>query len=117
MVGCQAADYARGASLATRSTHLACRGLAYQNTLDELRGVIDRLDNEIFDLLSKRMEAAEGIGRIKRENNVIVLQSNRWSQIVERTLARSPQLRLSTEFLDTILQAIHMESIRKQMEL
>lgn len=91
--------------------------VAYQNTLDELRGVIDRLDNEIFDLLSKRMEAAEGIGRIKRENNVIVLQTNRWSQIVERTLARSPQLRLSPEFLETILQAIHMESIRKQMEL
>lgn len=91
--------------------------IAYQNTLDELRGVIDRLDSEIFDLLSKRMEAAEGIGRIKRENNVVVLQRNRWSQIVERTLARSSQLRLSAEFLETVLQAIHMESIRKQMEL
>ena len=49
--------------------------VAYQHSLDELRGVIDRLDNEIFNLLGKRMEAAENIGRIKRENNVMILQT------------------------------------------
>lgn len=88
--------------------------VAYQTSLDELRGVIDRLDNEIFNLLSKRMEAAEGIGRIKRENNVMILQSNRWNQVVERVLSRSEELGLSPDFLNTLLEAIHIESINRQ---
>ncbi len=88
--------------------------VAYQTSLDELRGVIDRLDDEILKLLSKRMEAAEGIGRIKRENNVMILQSSRWNQVVERVLARSEELGLSQDFLHIILEAIHIESINKQ---
>lgn len=88
--------------------------VAYQTSLDELRGVIDRLDDEILKLLSKRMEAAEGIGRIKRENNVMILQSSRWNQVVERVLARSEELGLSRDFLHIILEAIHIESINKQ---
>lgn len=88
--------------------------VAYQHSLDELRGVIDRLDNEIFNLLGKRMEAAENIGRIKRENNVMILQTNRWNQVVERVLARSEELGLSREFLHVLLEAIHLESINKQ---
>ncbi|MBQ2419161.1 MAG: bifunctional 3-deoxy-7-phosphoheptulonate synthase/chorismate mutase type II [Alistipes sp.] len=88
--------------------------VAYQTSLDELRGVIDRLDNEILKLLSKRMEAAENIGRIKRENNVMILQQNRWNQIVERTLARADELGLSPQFLKIILEAIHIESIDRQ---
>jgi chorismate mutase len=88
--------------------------VAYQTSLDELRGVIDRLDDEILKLLSRRMEAAEGIGRIKRENNVMILQASRWNQVVERVLARSEELGLSQDFLKIILEAIHIESINKQ---
>ena len=88
--------------------------IAYQTSLDELRGVIDRLDDEILNLISKRMEAAEGIGKIKRENNVMILQSSRWNQVVERILARSEELGLSRDFLNILLEAIHIESINKQ---
>ena len=88
--------------------------VAYQTSLDELRGVIDRLDDEILKLLSRRMEAAEGIGRIKRENNVMILQASRWNQVVDRVLARSEELGLSQDFLKIILEAIHIESINKQ---
>ena len=91
--------------------------VAYQNSLDELRGVIDRLDDEILNLISKRMEAAEGIGKIKRENNVMILQSSRWNQVVERTLARSEELGLSRDFLNILLEAIHIESINHQNEI
>ena len=88
--------------------------VAYQNSLDELRGVIDRLDDEILRLLSMRMEVAEGIGFIKRENNVMILQPSRWNQIVDRVLARSAELGLSEEFLKILMEAIHIESINKQ---
>lgn len=92
----------------------ASHSVAYQNALDELRGRIDRLDKEIYNLLSERMKAAEQIGLIKRDNNVMILQSSRWEDIVERVLARSTELGLSEEFLRTLLDAIHIESINRQ---
>ena len=90
------------------------QSVAYQSALDELRGRIDRLDSEIFKLLAERMNAAEQIGRIKRENNVMILQSARWNDIVENVLASSSKLGLSEEFLRTLLDAIHIESITRQ---
>lgn len=92
----------------------ASQSVAYQNALDELRGRIDRLDSEIYKLLAERMNAAEQIGRIKRDNNVMILQSSRWSEIVERVLASSANLGLSEDFLRTLLDAIHIESINRQ---
>lgn len=88
--------------------------VTYQNTLDELRSVIDRLDSEIFDLLARRMEAADNIGRIKRENDVMILQSGRWNEVVERIQASATKHGLSKEFVGTVLDAIHIESINHQ---
>ena len=90
------------------------QSVAYQNSIDELRGMIDRLDNEVFDLLARRMLAADNIGRIKRENNVMILQSNRWNEVVARVQATATKHGLSAEFVATVLEAIHIESINHQ---
>lgn len=87
---------------------------SYQTMLMSLRDQIDSLDGEILQLLAERMHVAENIGRIKRENDVRILQSLRWESIAERTLARSASLGLSIEFLQTLLDAIHVESINHQ---
>ena len=87
---------------------------SYQTTLMSLREQIDSLDGEILHLLAERMSVAESIGRIKRDNDVRILQSLRWESIAERTLARSASLGLSIEFLQTLLDAIHVESINHQ---
>jgi chorismate mutase len=79
-----------------------------------LREQIDTLDHEILQLLAERMGVAEQIGRIKRDNNVRILQSVRWEDIVERALARSASLGLSREFTQALLDAIHIESINHQ---
>lgn len=92
----------------------ASHSAAYQNALDELRGSIDRLDREIYKLLSERMKVAEQIGIIKRDNNVMILQSARWEDIVGRAMQLSTELGLSEEFLHTLLDAIHIESINRQ---
>ena len=86
----------------------------YKTTLMALREQIDSLDGEILQLLAERMSVAENIGRIKRDNDVRILQSLRWESIAERTLARSASLGLSIEFLQTLLDAIHVESINHQ---
>ena len=90
---------------------------SFQIALMGLREQIDSLDNEILQLLAERMKVAENIGRIKRENDVRILQSVRWESIAERTLARSASLGLSIEFLQTLLDAIHVESINHQNKI
>ena len=87
---------------------------SYKTMLMSLREQIDSLDGEILQLLAERMSVAEKIGHIKRENDVRILQSLRWESIAERTLARSASLGLSIEFLQTLLDAIHVESINHQ---
>lgn len=86
----------------------------YNSKLDLLRRQIDQIDAEVFDLLSQRMKVAEEIGRVKRESNVTILQGGRWNCIVERITSQAPALGLSEDFLKTILEAIHLESINRQ---
>lgn len=87
---------------------------SYLRELGRCRSEIDQIDHELFDLLSRRMRISDRIGKIKRQNEVIILQSERWSEVVERVLSRAEQLRLSPEFLQKILEAIHSESIAHQ---
>lgn len=89
----------------------------FQIALMGLREQIDSLDREILQLLAERMNVAENIGRIKRENDVRILQEARWGDIMERALTSSSTLGLSEEFLRTLLDAIHIESIDRQKKV
>ena len=89
----------------------------YNDKLSALRRQIDQIDAETFELLSKRMRVAEQIGRVKRENNVAILQGGRWNSIVEKVVSQAPQLGVSEEFLKTVLEAIHLESINLQNKI
>ncbi|MEZ5024522.1 MAG: chorismate mutase [Chitinophagales bacterium] len=53
------------------------------NALSELRGNIDRIDNYLLELLSERMDVAQRIGQYKKDNDVTILQTSRWSEIVD----------------------------------
>ena len=87
---------------------------SYKVALMGLREQIDSLDREILQLLSERMNVAEQIGRIKRENDVRILQTARWEDIMKRVLMSSRSLGLSETFLRTMLDAVHVESIEHQ---
>lgn len=82
--------------------------------LERYRGEIDQLDSEVFELLSRRMQVAEKIGQVKRDNNVAILQERRWHSIVDKIVAQSLKFGLSEEFIKTVLEAIHIESINRQ---
>ena len=86
----------------------------YQQKLSLYREEIDRIDGELFDLLSRRMKIADQIGEVKRDNDVVILQNKRWEAIVDGVLAESSKLNLSEDFLRTVLEAIHTESIEHQ---
>jgi chorismate mutase len=86
----------------------------FVKSLNLFRDQIDQIDAELFSLLSRRMRISEEIGRVKKANDVAILQSSRWGAIKERVLSQSESLGLGSEFLNQILEAIHLESINRQ---
>jgi len=86
----------------------------YLNKLDNLREQINHLDEELLALISNRMNVAKEIGEIKKTNKITVLQSSRYSEIIERALSKGEQVGLSNDFIKMYLEAIHIESIRIQ---
>ena len=63
------------------------------------------------------MKVAETIGRFKKENNITILQSTRWDEIIKKAIAKGESKGLSAELIDTIFKAIHQESINHQMKV
>ena len=96
---------------------VATDSFACREELERLRGAIDRLDEEIFALIAKRMEVAEEIGKLKLNNNLTILQSGRWEEVVERVTTHASHLGLGRECTQRILEAIHLESIERQNKI
>jgi chorismate mutase len=91
--------------------------VAFETKLEELRSEIDKLDEELIDILARRMDIAEEIGVYKKENNITILQLKRWSHIIRERMLAGEKLGLSGEFLAKLLEALHEESIQRQTEV
>ncbi len=107
------------AALAELIDHLTLRKAAsdnpsFEDKLAELRSNIDKLDDLIIQKIGERMKIAEKIGEYKRDNNVTILQVNRWDEIVQKRTKLAEALSLGSEFATKFLELIHNESIRKQ---
>ena len=85
--------------------------------LVDLRREIDSIDNELLELLAKRMRISSEIGTYKKEHGIAVLQTGRYNEILEKRIANGERLGMSREFMRTFLEAIHEESVRVQVEL
>ena len=82
-----------------------------------LRQQIDRLDDELLELLDKRMRVACEIGQYKKEHSMPVIQAGRYNDLMERRVRSAEEMGMSAEFMRAILAAIHEESVRKQIEI
>ncbi|WP_336067105.1 bifunctional 3-deoxy-7-phosphoheptulonate synthase/chorismate mutase type II [Mesoflavibacter sp. CH_XMU1404-2] len=89
----------------------------FNNELANLRAKIDVVDNQIIELLGKRMQVADGIGQLKKQKNVAVLQSKRWNEILGKMVLEGEQKGLSEEFILKLFKAIHQESINHQEKI
>lgn len=85
--------------------------------LEELRGEIDRLDQELMNILEDRMKVATKIGLVKKENSVTILQPARWDQIISKYLEEGHSKGFSDEFIRKLFMAIHQESINMQTKV
>lgn len=89
----------------------------YHAALEKLRQQINQLDDELMQILSQRMKVAEMIGNYKRANNITILQTHRWNEIIERASLKGDKLGLSKEFITKYFDAVHMESINHQKKI
>ena len=89
----------------------------YHAALEKLRQQINHLDDELMQILSQRMKIAEKIGEYKKNNNITILQTNRWNEILERAFTQGAKVGLSKEFITRYFDAVHMESINHQNKI
>jgi len=89
----------------------------YRESLDSLRAQINVIDNQLIDLLGRRMKVADGIGQLKKDKNVAVLQSRRWNEILGNMILEGEGRGLSEEFVLRMFKAIHQESINHQEKI
>jgi chorismate mutase len=90
---------------------------AFNEELEKLRLRIDEYDSKLIQVLGQRMRIADKIGHLKKENNVAVLQTHRWKQILERMKAEGLPENLGEEFILDLFRAIHQESITHQEKI
>ncbi|MDB5004950.1 MAG: 3-deoxy-7-phosphoheptulonate synthase [Mucilaginibacter sp.] len=110
------------AALAELIDHLTLRKPETNNAqvndkLSELRNNIDKIDDLIIQKMAERMKIAEQIGTYKKDNNITILQVNRWDEILHKRINYGKALKLSPDFTEKLLELIHSESIRKQTEI
>ena len=88
-----------------------------QEGITQLRQQIDDLDNQLMELLSKRMRVCRQIGQYKKEHNMTVFQASRYNEILEKRGAQGALCGMSPEFVATVFESVHEESVRQQMEI
>ena len=85
--------------------------------LENLRLKIDDADSQILDILGDRMKVSDEIGKIKKKQNVAILQSSRWNNILKKMISDGKAKGLSEDFILKIFKAIHQESINHQEKI
>ncbi len=89
----------------------------FTDSLEQYREQIDSIDYQLIELLNKRMNITEEIGKYKLQNNVSIFQLKRWLDISKTRQEFGKTLGMDNQFIKRILQLVHRESIRLQSEI
>lgn len=85
-----------------------------ERNLELLRHEIDKIDDQMLNLLAKRMEISEEMGKYKYDHNITILQIRRWKELFADRISKGEERNLNLEFLASLLRLVHEESIRIQ---
>jgi len=87
------------------------------DTLMQLRRIIDSIDEELLQILAKRLQVIAEIGEHKKDHNITIFQLERWSEILNTRGELAQKLNLDAEFVKRIMSEIHKESIQIQTDM
>jgi chorismate mutase len=85
--------------------------------LSDLRRQIDELDNQLLELLAKRMRVSKEIATFKKEHSMTVVQTGRYDEIMNTRVSQAGEMGMDRDFMRIVLEAIHEESVRQQVEI
>ncbi len=91
--------------------------LTYKENIDQLRSIIDIIDENILGQLAARMKISRKIGEYKRDNNIAILQTSRWDAILEEMVRKGAENGLSEKFVKAVFNAIHEASVQTQNDI
>ena len=91
--------------------------IQFLSKLETLREKIDHVDRELLETLAARMKLVKEIGDYKKENNVTILQLERWREIITTRPEWGSMNDLDKQFIAELFERIHDESIRIQMRV
>lgn len=87
------------------------------NKLEDFRNMINEIDDELLNILKKRMHVIEQIGGYKKEHHITIFQLDRWKQILESRPKWAEKIGIPVAFTEKVCQLLHEESIRIQTEI
>jgi len=86
-------------------------------TLQSLRDEINTIDQELIDILAKRVALVSKVGSIKKIVDLPPLDPSRWQQVLSTRVIWGQKLGLNPSFIREILETIHKESLRIEEEI
>tara|TARA_B110000977_G_scaffold199763_1_gene288128 strand:- start:1507 stop:2589 length:1083 start_codon:yes stop_codon:yes gene_type:complete len=89
----------------------------FNRELNNMRSVIDKYDNELLDVIQKRMKLVAEIGKAKKENNVTTFQIERFFHILSTRKSTGLELGLSKDMVYELFELIHKHSINIQNKI
>ncbi|MDP5171817.1 MAG: bifunctional 3-deoxy-7-phosphoheptulonate synthase/chorismate mutase type II [Bacteroidia bacterium] len=89
----------------------------FLHSLENFRDQIDEFDRKLIEVIAERMKVVRQIGEYKRDNNITILQTSRWNQIIDERMEQARSLGLGEAIMREILGQVHQESIRQQTEV
>ncbi len=85
--------------------------------LEHWRAQINDIDRQIIALLSSRQEIAKHIGHYKQQQNMCILQPDRYRELMQEREHLASQLGLSESYIHDLFSRIHRESVELQQGL
>ncbi|MCD8236751.1 MAG: bifunctional 3-deoxy-7-phosphoheptulonate synthase/chorismate mutase type II [Prevotellaceae bacterium] len=85
--------------------------------ISALRKQIDLIDDQLIELLAKRMRISREIGQYKKEHGMTIVQTSRYSEILDKRSAQGSLCGIEQACVRQIFEAIHEESVRQQIEI
>jgi ADP-ribose pyrophosphatase YjhB (NUDIX family)/chorismate mutase len=89
----------------------------YKKDLDQLRVEIDKLDEDLINLLSRRKDLASFVGIYKRKNSLEIYDSKRWQKVLQKIESKANLSSLDVEIITKIWELIHLQSLQVENKI
>lgn len=93
---------------------------AYTQTTESLgllRKQIDQIDNELLEILNRRMQVSREIAQYKKEHRTPIVQAGRYDEIIRTRVGNAKEMGMNEDFTRNLMAVIHEESVRQQLDI